>query len=273
MPHATSFSSVKRLQGKGLTPTRLKNKKREWAEEPTKGKYHQTWCPTINPTYFCHAPPHSTHPCRASCHPSTHHLFIWTEYDDDDIGAVFMVVLVSICRCPLSHASQLHRFVHCDLFLAIPSTSLHRFYVKTFGSIFCWYRTWQRRGFYFWELKKVQRHRRSIDRDLRENISPSVFLRTQVRPMPCPVSPSGSFPIDRISSVFLLIQLMAVACRLKAIRWGFDACYFSYCVEVLPFVTFFRGVQSVRNVWRSCRFEFCLHIWSFTPRPHSNVIM
>ena len=52
--------------------------------------------------------------------------------DDDDIGAVLMVVLVSICRCPLSHASQLHRFVHCDLFLAIPSTSLHRFYVKTF---------------------------------------------------------------------------------------------------------------------------------------------
>ena len=52
--------------------------------------------------------------------------------DDDDIGAVLMVVLVSICRCPLSHASQLHRFVHCDLFLAIPSTSLHRFDVKTF---------------------------------------------------------------------------------------------------------------------------------------------
>ena len=57
--------------------------------------------------------------------------------DDDNIGAALMVVLVSICRCPLSHASQLHRFVHCDLFLAIPSTSLHIFYVKTFGSIFC----------------------------------------------------------------------------------------------------------------------------------------
>ena len=62
-------------------------------------------------------------------------MMILVQCDDDDDGdddIVLMVVLVSICRCPLTHASQLHRFVHCDLFLAIPSTSLHRFDVKTF---------------------------------------------------------------------------------------------------------------------------------------------
>ena len=158
-----------------------------------------------------------------------------------------MVVLVSICRCPLTHASQLHRFVHCDLFPAIPSTSLHRFDVKTFErKLICWYRAWQQRGFCFWTTEKVQ------SQCLALSVPPCHFLSFLFPQMILPVDgcwlSAGSYSLRLYCQLFFHMLCLGSFCLL----WRF-------C----------QGVQSVQSVWRSFRFEFCLHIWSFTPRPHT----
>lgn len=81
-------------------------------------------------------------------------------------------------------------------------------------------------------------------------------------------------PCHFLSFLFLQMILPVDGCWLSAGSYSLRLycqlffhmlCLGSFCL----LWRFCQGVQSVQSVWRSFRFEFCLHIWSFTPRPHT----